>query len=447
MASSEEFDSEWNSHEQLLLQGRPSRPLSSLWKRAAGAVLALGGLVMLAVGLVRVGPRPSITKRNDDKIQLHFVHDMMDSVLNGKRTTSYNATPSAPATVSLPPSTPTIPSSLPSAPTIPSGLPGAPPLASSHSPKMSKSSFHTAASACKSGSRGPSCSEDSDCDGIEGCVRCAKSGFCTDVPGSSSSRRRRSTDSGNGAEKTSTTVAMAAEDVCVAGQDGPSCTTDSDCAGKKGCISCQRKGWSHYCSADASVPSPPPHVTPSPQPTEARRRRTKLPYYSGYMDCKGTICGTLALETGLGEGSYESDRPLVHGLWPQNNPSYGNSLCVAPGSNYARLDKMPPCMDNSRGFLVHEFQKHGTCAGVKDDGDYWDQICSLGQQPLEIMSKHLKTGGDLEKVGQALAEADFPIQKLDRKNEQIYLSACAVKQGSSYVWKLAATDDFDKVCS
>lgn len=34
---------------------------------------------------------------------------------------------------------------------------------------------------CIEGQRGPKCSSDSDCDGHGGCVRCANSGYCTDV--------------------------------------------------------------------------------------------------------------------------------------------------------------------------------------------------------------------------------------------------------------------------
>lgn len=34
---------------------------------------------------------------------------------------------------------------------------------------------------CISGQRGPKCSSNSDCEGLGGCARCAKSGYCTDV--------------------------------------------------------------------------------------------------------------------------------------------------------------------------------------------------------------------------------------------------------------------------
>lgn len=37
------------------------------------------------------------------------------------------------------------------------------------------------ATQCVPGQQGPKCSSDSDCQGMGGCVRCAKSGYCTDV--------------------------------------------------------------------------------------------------------------------------------------------------------------------------------------------------------------------------------------------------------------------------
>lgn len=35
---------------------------------------------------------------------------------------------------------------------------------------------------CATGTQGPACSTDSDCTGFTGCVRCASSGHCTDIP-------------------------------------------------------------------------------------------------------------------------------------------------------------------------------------------------------------------------------------------------------------------------
>jgi len=35
---------------------------------------------------------------------------------------------------------------------------------------------------CKAGKKGPMCKADADCKGLDGCVRCAHSGFCTNIP-------------------------------------------------------------------------------------------------------------------------------------------------------------------------------------------------------------------------------------------------------------------------
>lgn len=39
-----------------------------------------------------------------------------------------------------------------------------------------------AATSCVHGKHGPPCASDSDCSGVADCVRCAHSGFCTDIP-------------------------------------------------------------------------------------------------------------------------------------------------------------------------------------------------------------------------------------------------------------------------
>lgn len=182
-------------------------------------------------------------------------------------------------------------------------------------------------------------------------------------------------------------------------------------------------------------------------PTALRRRRSgPLPYRAGYMSCQGLLCGTLALETGLGSGNYNSDKPIAHGLWPGEQP-YSDSLCVTPQSG-RKMGSLPNCMDPSWGFINHEWTKHGQCAGVASEEDYFSQICSISAAPLALMLEELrKPGGeDLEKVGWALQEAGYPITKMSTKTQEIYLSACAVKGPNGYSWKIAAEDDFQEVC-
>jgi len=62
-------------------------------------------------------------------------------------------------------------------PSPPAPSPPAPGPAPSPSPSPSpKPGF------CVKGQHGPPCTSDADCNGMKDCVRCAKSGFCTDVP-------------------------------------------------------------------------------------------------------------------------------------------------------------------------------------------------------------------------------------------------------------------------
>ncbi|EOD05602.1 hypothetical protein EMIHUDRAFT_220032 [Emiliania huxleyi CCMP1516] len=53
---------------------------------------------------------------------------------------------------------------------------------------------------CRRGQHGPRCAGDADCAGVEYCVRCAQSGFCTDVPlpGGGTPRRDGKMDCGEG---------------------------------------------------------------------------------------------------------------------------------------------------------------------------------------------------------------------------------------------------------
>jgi len=71
---------------------------------------------------------------------------------------------------------------------------------------------------CIRGVRGPACSSDSECAHVSGCVRCAHSGHCTDVP-------------------------IHEEPTCVPNEHGPPCTTNHDCRGIPGCLRCAQSGF------------------------------------------------------------------------------------------------------------------------------------------------------------------------------------------------------------
>lgn len=56
------------------------------------------------------------------------------------------------------------------------------------------------AARCEVGSRGPPCQGDGDCSGHGGCLRCARSGYCTAEPASFLQAQRRRLDAGAGGQ-------------------------------------------------------------------------------------------------------------------------------------------------------------------------------------------------------------------------------------------------------
>eukprot|EP00927_Polykrikos_kofoidii_P019424 TRINITY_DN1907_c0_g1_i5.p1 TRINITY_DN1907_c0_g1~~TRINITY_DN1907_c0_g1_i5.p1 ORF type:complete len:210 (-),score=26.65 TRINITY_DN1907_c0_g1_i5:108-737(-) len=159
------------------------------------------------------------------------------------------------------------------------------------------------------------------------------------------------------------------------------------------------------------------------------------------------LCGVLVLISGLAEsGIYRQDQPGVHGLWPQLG-SYGTSQCIAPKDN-TDPSKTYECYVPDGGGLIefetHEWRKHGQCSGVKDEHDYFTQVCSLAADPLHIMAEVKTNGGNLQTMSDALKSANYSVFSEDTSDEQILLSACASNDG---VWKLRPVDQFSAECA
>lgn len=170
-----------------------------------------------------------------------------------------------------------------------------------------------------------------------------------------------------------------------------------------------------------------------------------------YMDCGDAyLCGVLTLETGLGPGAYRHNFVSVHGLWPEVG-SYGSSACIKPSSSPADPSKVYSCYDHPGGsgmapldFETHEWEKHGTCAGVKDAADFFSQLCSISKDPLEVMDAAKKAGHvDLSGYESRLTSAGYEVFSTDTANMQLMLSACAGDDGK---WKLAAVANFSDKC-
>lgn len=168
-----------------------------------------------------------------------------------------------------------------------------------------------------------------------------------------------------------------------------------------------------------------------------------------FMNCSNSsVCGVLTLENGLGDGYYNHSLPMVHGLWPETD-KHGTSACVLPASDTPPSIVYPCYQDREVGeehqlaFEQHEWGKHGVCAAVMNESDYFGQICSLSQAPLAIMTNTRTTGAiNISEYSKDLAAAGFAVWDIMSEG-QVLLSACADLSGR---WKLGAVSDFPRLC-
>jgi len=168
------------------------------------------------------------------------------------------------------------------------------------------------------------------------------------------------------------------------------------------------------------------------------------------MDCGSGVplCGTLTLQSGLGDGVYHSKRAGVHGLWPETG-NYGTSKCIAP------KDSTPPskiydCYGTGEGghekilwFETHEWTKHGSCAGVKDADDFFGQVCALAQRPVQQLEKEKEAGTEFDSMVEALNTSGYPVWSVDKVHDQVLLSACADNNGR---WVLSSVSEMPAKC-
>jgi len=169
------------------------------------------------------------------------------------------------------------------------------------------------------------------------------------------------------------------------------------------------------------------------------------------MECgSAPLCGVLTVDSGLGESSYHHRLPVVHGLWPEIG-RYGTSRCEAPSSNRADPTTVYSCFQQEGesteqllSFERHEWEKHGVCAGVKDQEDFFSQICSLARGPISTLTSARNGGADFGAMDNALARAGYPVFYVDYSKKQFQLSACA---GNDGIWRVAPVREFSEVCA
>ena len=63
---------------------------------------------------------------------------------------------------------------------------------------------------------------------------------------------------------------------------------------------------------------------------------------------------------------------VVHGLWPQYERGYPSSCGTAPSVPDSLVKTMLPLMPSAK-LIQHEWEKHGTCSGLKVN-DYFQQV-------------------------------------------------------------------------
>lgn len=168
------------------------------------------------------------------------------------------------------------------------------------------------------------------------------------------------------------------------------------------------------------------------------------------MDCGlgVPLCGTLALQSGLGKGVYHHKMASVHGLWPETG-DYGTSKCTSP-LNSTGPSKIYDCYsiegggdDHTLWFENHEWTKHGVCAGVKDVDDFFSQVCALAKSPVEVLEIARKAGEGFDTMAEALKSNGYPVWSVDEMHDQVMLSACA---GSDGRWVLSTLQDMPSKC-
>lgn len=171
--------------------------------------------------------------------------------------------------------------------------------------------------------------------------------------------------------------------------------------------------------------------------------------HGNFMSCgEGVpLCGVLALETGLGSGVYRHPQAVVHGLWPAVQ-NFGDSQCLLPKvpnppKTIHSCYSQPGTRTSSQlGFEKHEWNKHGVCAGVRDEVHFFQQVCQLSSDPLRVLDAARTQALDMERIVDLLHMRGYCVWQLGSE-KQIELSACASNDGH---WKLADISEFPTIC-
>ena len=108
-------------------------------------------------------------------------------------------------------------------------------------------------------------------------------------------------------------------------------------------------------------------LTPSLAPArdEARGTAGVFDYYVLSLSWSPEYCAAARRDDEL-----QCARPyafVAHGLWPQNERGWPADCATRERVPNATIDRLLPIMP-SRGLIIHEWRKHGSCSGLGADG-------------------------------------------------------------------------------
>lgn len=125
----------------------------------------------------------------------------------------------------------------------------------------------------------------------------------------------------------------------------------------------------YFEKKDDGAPAPPSTHT---QGTAARQDSNAgtFDYYSLVLSWSPTHCDTPEGRDDKAQCAPRNGRPyafILHGLWPQYERGYPES-CPAETTWVPQpvIDRMLDVMP-SKGLIIHEFRKHGSCSGLPPD--------------------------------------------------------------------------------
>lgn len=105
----------------------------------------------------------------------------------------------------------------------------------------------------------------------------------------------------------------------------------------------------------------------SPEPARAQDKPGAFDFYVLALSWSPTYCLSPKASPQQCKGAV-SHRFVVHGLWPQHETGYPDYCArTAPYVPDATIAAMADLMP-SKGLVLHEWRKHGTCTGLTPDG-------------------------------------------------------------------------------